>query len=147
MYDEESEDDICICNHPNICFCVFELDWMRDLVNPIFLEGYEDGVSEGIDEAIQHTIYGQLPVEEPFLYDDELPPSSFIDPCRYRRAYAKGFREAYDNTYQRHRPVLQELELIHLVQHFTTHLLLRFRAHKLLDPRLFHEIRQFVYKK
>lgn len=142
--DDNDNADFCICDHPTLCTCIFELDWMEELVTPIYDQGYDDGYADGLEDAIYDTIYREPKAPDPVLYDDEIPFEAFVDPHRYRRAYAQGYRMAYHTTYRRHRAVLEELEQIHSFQHIAIRLLLRFRTHPCLDPRLFPEMKKYV---
>jgi hypothetical protein len=140
------DDDECLCDHPEICTCVFEMDWMRDLLVPIAREGYEHGFSSGVDAAIRDTIYGHstggLCDTSEFVL---APDYAYVDPCRYQRAYYEGYQAAYADTYQRHESMLDELRLRHIVQVYKIYLLTRFQLHPLLDLQLLLKIENYVW--
>lgn len=135
----DADDDLCICDQPQICTCVFELDWMKDLLDPIEDEGYESGFQDGIEFGIRDTIYSNpisLETDGPGI----LPFIASIDPCRYQRAYSDGYADGYHQTYRRHVLVIEELKLLHLRQAYYIYLISRFGSHPLLDFCLFQKI-------
>lgn len=146
MLDED--DDECMCDHPDICTCIFEMDWMKDLLVPIAREGYEHGFAEGVEAAKWDTIH-----RHPFLGVRDTsdfviaPDYAYIDPCRYQRAYHDGFQTAYTQTYRRHDTMLDELRLKHIIQAYKIYLLSRFHPHPLLDLQLLLKIENYTWDK
>jgi hypothetical protein len=146
LMDEEVDD--CLCDHPEICTCVFEMDWMKELLVPIAKEGYQHGFGDGVDAAVHDTIYAQPFLGSHDLSEYVLPPDyAYVDPCRYQRAYRDGFQYAYTNVYRRHDTLLKEVRLRHTFQAYMIYLLLHFQFHPLLDLNLLKKIESYLWSK
>lgn len=144
---EDDDDDFCVCDQPEVCTCIFEMDWMRDLLLPLARDAYAQGFEEGVHAAIHDTIYG-LPISYQYTRASAyaiLPDYAYLDPCRYQRVYDNGFQEAYTQVYRRHAPMLDELRLRHLFQDLTIYLLSRFSTHPLMELRFFPKIEKYIW--
>jgi hypothetical protein len=143
MLTSDDEDE-CLCPHPVICTCLFELEWMTALREPLFSDGFRHGFLDGIDQGIYDTRYRQPKYDKGFI-NDPLPWNAYIDPCQYKHAYSKGYQEGYREVYARHRPVLNELEQYHGLQWMILTLFGGRQTHPLIEYALIEKIENYVW--
>jgi len=143
MFDDE-DDDECMCTHPEVCTCVFELDWMTSLREPLYTEGFRHGFADGSEQAVHDTIYRHAQNEDGFLMDP-LPWEAYVDPCRYKHAYSAGYQAGYLQDYRRHRLMMDELNTRFGLDWFRVYYIHRFRRHDLFEGRLADKIEKYVW--
>lgn len=143
MEEEEEEEFLCLCEYPQICTCIFEMDWMKELLDPIYDEGYQNGFEDGTRSAIHHTIYGVG--DEGGHEDFSFSPLAYLDPCRYRRAYSDGYDSAYTATYKRHAKLLAQLQSFHKLYWYKRWVNECFQGHLLFEPAVLNKIEIFFW--
>jgi hypothetical protein len=143
----DADEELCLCGNGPICTCIFELDWMKDLLDPLYDDGFAHGDADGVECAIYDTRYKLSSKEDDSTDIADIPVHAYIDPCRYQRAYAEGFQSAYREVYQRHSPLLEELALYHRVVNMKIYLLKHFGVHPLLELGLLDKIENFIWPK